>query len=181
MDQDNAKTVTDNGPAFSTPVGDAGISEKKRLMADNVIKNYVILAMGTGLIPSALVDIVAITALEVKMIGDLARAYDFPVPYRLVRYKILISLIGSIGPVYLSARMHAALKSVPLIGHAVYVGMLSITGGAAMYAVGKIFQKHYESGGTFLSSDNSVLRNYFREKYEEGKTVAPGHAKADSS
>ncbi|MFH0997747.1 MAG: DUF697 domain-containing protein [Pseudomonadota bacterium] len=176
MNQDNTKTVTDNEPSLLLPVDDAAISDKKRLEADNTIKNYIILAMGTGLIPSALVDIVAITALEVKMIGDLARVYDFPIPYRLVRYKILISLIGSIGPVYLSAKMHAALKSVPLIGHAVYVGMLSITGGAAMYAVGKIFQKHYESGGTFLSSENSILRNYFREKYQEGKKIVPGYA-----
>ncbi len=176
MNQDNTNAEMDNDPSLSPPVDDAPISDKKKLLADNTIKNYVILAMGTGLIPSALVDIVAITALEVKMIGDLARVYDFPVPHRLVRYKVLISLIGSIGPVYLSVKMHSALKSVPLIGHAVYVGMLSITGGAAMYAVGKVFQKHYESGGTFLSSENSVLKNYFQEKYQEGKKMAPGYA-----
>ena len=154
MNQDNTNAEMDNDPSLSPPVDDAPVSDKKKLLADNTIKNYVILAMGTGLIPSALVDIVAITALEVKMIGDLARVYDFPVPHRLVRYKVLISLIG----------------------HAVYVGMLSITGGAAMYAVGKVFQKHYESGGTFLSSENSVLKNYFQEKYQEGKKMAPGYA-----
>lgn len=176
MNQDYSKTVTDGEPSLSPPVNDdAATLDRKKLIADNTIKNYVILAMGTGLIPSSIVDVVAITALEVKMIGDLARVYDFPVPHRLVRYKILISLIGSIGPVYLSVKMHSALKSVPLIGHAVYVGMLSITGGAAMYAVGKIFQRHYESGGTFLSSENSVLRNYFQEKYQEGKKVAPDY------
>lgn len=176
MNQDNTKTMPNNGASLSPPVDDTAIPDKRRLAADNTIKNYIIMAMGAGLIPSALVDIVVITALEVKMIGDLARVYDFPIPHQLVRYKILISLIGSIGPVYLSVKMHAALKSVPLIGHAVYVGMLSITGGAAMYAVGKIFQRHYESGGIFLSSENSVLRNYFREKYQEGKKVVPSYA-----
>ena len=77
--------------------------------------------------------------------------------------------------------MHAALKSVPLIGHAVYIGMMSVTGGAAMYVVGKIFQTHFESGGTFLSSENSVLRNYFQQKYQEGKKVAPGYAMPNMS
>lgn len=160
----------------SAPLNDKGIPDSIDLKADNIIKNYVILAMGTGLIPSAVIDVVGITALEVKMIGDLAKVYEFPVPQRLVRYKILISLIGSLGPVYLSVRMHSALKSVPLIGHAVYVGMLSITGGAAMYAVGKAFQRHYETGGTFLSSSNAVLRKFFREKYDEGKKIVPGYA-----
>ncbi len=169
MNQDNA---ADKGPAVLSSPERKDLLEKERLLADNTIKNYVILAMGTGLIPSAVVDIVGITALEVKMIGDLARIYDFPIPHHLVRYKILISLIGSIGPVYLSGKMHTAFKSLPLIGHAVYVGMLSITGGAAMYAVGKTFQRHFESGGTFLSSKNSVLKKFFKEKYQEGKTVA---------
>ena len=158
------------------PCDDITVHDTRRLAADNVIKNYVILAMGTGLIPSAIIDVVGITALEVKMIGDLARVYDFPVPHKLVRYKILISLIGSIAPVYLSVKMHSALKSVPLIGHAAYVGMLSITGGAAMYAVGKTFQQHYESGGTFLSSENSVLKKFFKEKYQEGKKAVPDYA-----
>ena len=175
------RNVTDKNLSLSAPEDNAAVPSVKRLAADNIIKNYVILAMGTGLIPSSIIDVVGITALEVKMIGDLARVYDFPVPSKLVRYKILISLIGSIGPVYLSTKMHSALKSVPLIGHAVYVGMLSITGGAAMYAVGKTFQKHYESGGTFLSRENSFLKKYFRQKYREGKKVVPEYVNSTAA
>ncbi|MEI6205659.1 MAG: DUF697 domain-containing protein [Desulfuromonadales bacterium] len=148
------------------------------LRAENCIKNHVVAAMGIGLIPSGLVDVVGITAIEVKLIRDLAPIYNFPVPKTLVAYKILISLIGSVGVVYFSTRMHSALKGVPLVGHAVYVGLLSITGGAAVYAVGKIFQEHYTSGGTFLSKDNRYIRNYFKEKYAEGKQVVKGYSKS---
>ncbi|MBU0485471.1 MAG: YcjF family protein [Proteobacteria bacterium] len=151
----------------------AEVLEKERREADNCIKNYVILAMGAGLLPSALVNVVVVTALEVKMIGSLAQVYEFPVPKKLMLYKILISLIGSLGSVYVSVNSRLAFKGVPLLGHAVYVGMMSVSGAAAMYAVGKIFQHHYESGGTFLSSDNSLLRAYFKEKYEEGKGRVP--------
>jgi len=147
------------------------------MRAENCIKNHVIAAMGIGLIPSALLDVVGITAIEVKMIRDLAVVYDFPVPHKLVAYKVLISLIGSLGPVYISTKMHSALKGVPLVGHAVYVGLLSLTGGAAVYAVGKIFQMHYESDGTFLSKDNKYIREYFKKKYAEGKQVVKGYAR----
>ncbi|MDD5287274.1 MAG: DUF697 domain-containing protein [Desulfuromonadaceae bacterium] len=150
-------------------------TEMLALRAENCIKNHVIAAMSIGLIPSALLDVVGITAIEVKMIRDLAGIYDFPVPHKLVAYKVLISLIGSIGPVYISTKMHSALKGVPLVGHAVYVGLLSLTGGAAVYAVGKIFQMHYESDGTFLSKDNKYIREYFKEKYAEGKQVVKGY------
>jgi len=73
--------------------------------------------------------------------------------------------------------MHKALKGVPLLGYAVFAGLLSITGGAAVYGVGKIFQKHFESGGTFLSSDNSLIRDYFKKQYREGKLAAQEYAR----
>ena len=162
------------GQTETVPLG-KDFSEEVKLRAENCIKNHVIAAMGIGLVPSALVDVVGITGVEVKMIRDLANIYAFPVPNKLVAYKVLISLISSIGAVYFSTRMHAALKGVPLVGHAVYVGLLSLTGGAAVYAVGKIFQKHYESDGTFLSKDNKYIRDYFKEKYSEGKQVVKGY------
>jgi uncharacterized protein (DUF697 family) len=176
MKQDDAKTI-DRSEA-SLPASEDAVEDldTKRRDADLCIKNYVILAMGAGLLPSALVNVVVVTGLEVKMIGSLAEVYEFPVPKKLILYKVLISLIGSLGSVYVSIRSRLALKGVPLLGHAVYVGMMSIAGAAAMYAVGKIFQKHYESGGTFLSSENSILRSYFKEKYEEGKRVVPTFA-----
>jgi uncharacterized protein (DUF697 family) len=151
-------------------------SEAIILRAENCIKNHVIAAMGVGLIPSGLVDVIGITGIEIKLICELAKVYSFPVPNKLVVYKILISLIGSLGVVYFSSKMHSAFKGVPLIGHAVYVGLLSGTGGAAVYAVGKIFQEHYESGGTFLSKDNKYIRNYFKEKYVEGKQAVKGYS-----
>ena len=149
------------------------MSAEQRLRADNCIKNHVIAAMGVGLIPSVVVEVAGVTGIEVKMIRDLAQVYEFPVPHKLVAYKILISLIGSIAPYYLATQMRSAVKVVPLFGHAVYTGFLSVTSGAAVFAVGKIFQKHYESGGTFLSADNSSLRSYFKDKYREGQALAP--------
>ena len=38
------------------------------LRAENCIKNHVIAAMGVGLIPSGLVDVIGITVIEVKLI-----------------------------------------------------------------------------------------------------------------
>lgn len=158
-------------------VENACISESVRLRADNCIKNHVIAAMGVGLVPAVVVDVVGITGIEVKMIRDLARINNFPVPNKLMAYKVLLALMGSIGLVYFSSKVNTLLKGVPLVGYAVYVGMLSVAGGAAVYAVGKIFQKHYESGGTFLSKDNEVIREYFRQKNEEGKQVVKEYLK----
>ncbi len=144
--------------------------------ADACIKNHVIAAMGIGLIPSVMVEVVGVTGIEIKMIRDLAAIYEFPVPRKFVAYKILISLIGSIAPLYFAVRMKSAVKGLPLLGHAAYVGFLSVSNGAAVYAVGKIFQKHFESGGRFLSSDNATLRGFFKDQYTQARLLVPGLA-----
>jgi len=162
MDQMDAEE-----PSPSSSADD--LLHKRRLEANACIQNHVITAMGFGLIPSALLDVIAITGIEVKMIRDLAGLYDVPIPRQLLAYKLLLSLIGSVGIVYFSNKMQSTLKELPLIGHILYIGAFSLSGGAAIYAIGKIFQKHYESGEIFLNSDNKILRDYFLSKYREGK------------
>ena len=148
-------------------------SQTAALRADNIIKKHVIGAMGAGLIPFPVVDMVGVALIEVNMITELAAAYNFPVPRTLVVYKLLISVAGAVGPIFLSIYFQNALKALPLVGHAIYLGAFSLSGGISVYAVGKLFQKHFESGGTFLSSRNSVIRKFFAEKEAEGGTVVP--------
>lgn len=150
--------------------------ELRREKASRCIRNHVLASLGVGLIPSFVVEVASVAAIEVKLIQDLAKIYDFPVPHKLVAYKILISLVGSLGPFYLAAKLKSGVKSVPLAGHAFYAGFLALTNGAAVYAVGKIFQEHYESGGTFLSSKNSTLQRFYKDKFAEGKELVPAIA-----
>jgi predicted transcriptional regulator len=44
--------------------------------------------------------------------------------------------------------------------------------GASTYALGEVFKKHFETGGTFLDFDPERLRKYYNEKFEKGKEVA---------
>ncbi len=148
-------------------------AQTSALKAENIIRKHIIGAMGAGLVPFPIVDIVAVAMLEVNMITELAAAYNFPVPQALVVYKLLISVAGGIGPIFLSLTFENAVKTLPLVGHAIYLGAFSLSGAISVYAVGKLFQKHFESGGTFLSSKNSVLKKFFAEKQAEGRTAVP--------
>ncbi len=140
--------------------------------ADEIIKTYSLVAMGFGLIPTPLVDFAAVLALELKMIQELAENCEFTFPRRQVFFKMVISLAGVIAPLYFVQRYKNLIKAVPGIGHAMTVALV-LTNGASVYAVGKVFQKHFESGGTFLSCDETLIREYFAKKYEEGKRRLP--------
>jgi uncharacterized protein (DUF697 family) len=148
-------------------------AETAALKAENIIKKHIIGAMAAGLIPFPIVDVAGVALLEVNMITELAAAYNFPVPRALVVYKLLISLAGAVGPVFFSLYFRNSVKALPLVGHAIYLGAFSLSGAISVYAVGKLFQKHFESGGTFLSSKNAVIRKFFAEKEAEGRTAVP--------
>jgi hypothetical protein len=158
--------------ATGNPTGPHALPERREL-ANRAIRDYVIAASGTGFVPVPILDAVAIAALEVGLIGKLARIYDFPVPRKLVVYKILISLVASAGPVYFSARLLALAGSMTPISYAAHALLTGGSGAVSVYAVAKVFQKHYESGGTFLTADSLTLKHFFKERYAEGKRVVP--------
>ena len=90
--------------------------ERIALVADRIIRNHMIAAMASGVIPLPLVaDIVAVTCIEVHMITALARLYAFPVPDKIVLYKVMISLAGGIGPAILSSKLENWVRGLPIV------------------------------------------------------------------
>src|SRR5450631_1176599 len=91
------------------------------LKADNIIKNNTMAGMAAVLIPLPLVfDMVAVTAIEVRMITEMAKVYACPIPHRLVLSKILVSIVGGVGPAYFSVKFACAIKTLPFAGQAIY-------------------------------------------------------------
>lgn len=152
--------------------------DEQREAANLCIRRYVLRASGSGLIPSPVVNAVAIAIMEVEMIGELAGIYRYPVPRKLVVYKVLISLAASLGPVYFSTQLLGVTTGFTLAGFATYALLMGSSGAISLYVVGKVFQKHFESGETFLSSDNSIIRKFFKNSYDEGKRVVPNYISA---
>ena len=150
------------------------------LKADLIITRHVIAGMAAGVIPlPILFDIAAVSAIEVNMIARLAKAYSVPVPQRHVVAKVLVSLAGGIAPAYLSAKSTQLITGFPLAGRFIFVAGLSLWSGVSVYAVGKVFQEHFESGGTFLSRDSSVIRAFFDEKKAEARIRVPALIRAE--
>ena len=134
-----------------------------------IVNKYMLWSMGAGIIPIPVVDMAAVTGVQLKMIKDISAVYD--VEFSEVRGKsIITSLLGSIIPNSLSAGfLGSAFKLVPVIGWYAGSVSMSVFSGAATYAIGKVFTQHFASGGTFLSFNPETMREYFKEEYEKGK------------
>ncbi|MEL6636452.1 MAG: SHOCT domain-containing protein [Bacteroidota bacterium] len=142
---------------------------KERLTAaDMVIRNHVIWSMGAGLIPVLIADIFAVSALQLDMIRQLCRVYE--VDFQETQGKAIVTSLTSSTLARIGAG--SLIKMIPGLGSVLGGVTVSVFAGASTYALGEVFKKHFESGGTILDFDPDRLRKYYKEKFEKGKKVA---------
>jgi uncharacterized protein (DUF697 family) len=148
--------------------------DQPEILDDNqkLVKNYMWWSMGAGLVPVPLVDMAAVTGVQLKMLADLSRAYDVKFTEDAGR-KIVLSLLGSLIPNGLARGfLGSLLKIVPVVGTVMGTISMSAFSGAATYAIGKLFIQHYEAGGTLLDLDVTQMNDFFKEKFAEGQNIA---------
>jgi len=140
------------------------MAKTKVEQANRIVRNYMFGAVGMGFVPIPLVvDLVALSALQLKMLDSLANLYH--VEFSKNRGKSLIAaLLGGGVPVSFSSNLTHFLKGVPLIDKI----SMSVLGGASTYAIGKVFIQHFESGGTFLTFEPKKVADYYAQQLEIG-------------
>ena len=135
--------------------------------ADSIIKNHMIWSMGAGFIPVPIADLFAVSAIQLDMIRQLCKLYE--VDFKQTEGKAVITALTGSGLARLGAR---AVKFIPGVGSILGGVTMAILSGASSYALGEVFKKHFETGGTFLDFDPERLKKYYNEKFEKGKEVA---------
>lgn len=136
--------------------------------ADTIIRNHVVWAMGAGFIPVLIADIFAVSALQLDMIRQLCKAYD--VDFQQTQGKAIVTSLTSSTIARVSAG--SLVKLVPGLGSILGGVTTSVFAGASTFALGEVFKKHFESGGTILDFDPARLKKAYQEKFEKGKKVA---------
>jgi len=135
--------------------------------ANKVIKNHMIWSMGAGFIPVPIADLIAVGAIQLDMIRQLSRVYD--IDFKETQGKAIITALTGSSIARIGAR---AVKFIPGVGSILGGITLAVLSGASSYAIGEVFKKHFETGGTFLDFDPDRLKKYYNEKFEKGKALA---------
>jgi uncharacterized protein (DUF697 family) len=136
--------------------------------ADTIIKNHIIWSMGAGLIPVPIVDFFAVSGIQLDMIRQLCKLYDQD--FKESEGKAIITSLTGSGLARMGAK--AMIKFIPGIGSVIGGVTMAVLSGASSYALGEVFKKHFETGGTFLDFDPKRLKKMYNEKFEKGKKVA---------
>jgi uncharacterized protein (DUF697 family) len=139
--------------------------------AESIIKRHTYWAVGAGLIPLPIVDIAAVTAIQLDMLKQICSFYK--IDYSEEQGKAWIVALASSTLSSIVARIGAsAVKTIPVFGTVVGATSMAVISGASTYALGKALSNHFESGGTLNSFNKEKVKKFYEENLKEGKKVA---------
>ncbi len=137
-------------------------------------------SMGAGLVPLPVADLIGVSSVQLKMLAEISKIYE--VPFQQSRGKAAIgSLLGFVFPHAMSTgRVSSLMKAIPVLGVLAGTPSMVLFSGAYTWALGNVFIRHFESGGTLLNFRTEEVREYFKAKFEEARSRAgAGKSTAD--
>jgi uncharacterized protein (DUF697 family) len=128
-------------------VTETGVEDINLARASEVISSSVKWSIGAGLVPFPVLDLVALGAVQTRMLIDLSEVYGQPFGKEAAN-TIVSVLLGTLVPgAAAGAVIGSAIKTAPVGGTLAGMVSMSVFGAAATYAVGKVFTRHLAGGG----------------------------------
>ncbi len=143
------------------------LSEK---IADKSIRHHVYAAMAAGLIPIPFADFAGVAGIQLNLLRKLAKEYNVSFSKDMVK-NLIGALLGGAAPASAGPYLFSLLKAVPVVGLSVGMVSISLVSGASTYAIGKVFNRHFAEGGTFLTFDPREARAFYAEMFRDGQKV----------
>ncbi len=143
----------------------------RSLEADKLIKDYAFGSSMTGFIPIPFLDTLGLIGVQRLMLFRLSKLYETPFSKNLAKVW-LTTLMSGLASRAASPMVGSALKLIPGIGSLIGGTSMAMMAGASTYAVGKVFQQHFENGGTLENFDPEKAKEKFDVEMEKGRELS---------
>lgn len=140
---------------------------EKQQKAAELVRNHVGFSLGAALVPFPGADLLAVSAVQLNMIRQLAKLYQ--VGFLDTLGKNIVSAVVGGGVARLGASL---VKAIPGVGTIIGELTMPVLSGASTYALGRVVANHLHSGGTLENLDLLNARKKYEEEIEEGKKIA---------
>jgi uncharacterized protein (DUF697 family) len=148
---------------------DEQAQKERRQNANRLVRRFAGYTAAAGLVPVPIVDLAAVTGLQVKMLAGLSEIYEVPFSETAGR-SYIAALIGGLVPISgLSLGAMSLVKGVPLLGTILTMTVVPGFAAASTWAVGRVFTLHFERGGTLLNLDLSKMKEDVKSEYGKAK------------
>jgi uncharacterized protein (DUF697 family) len=136
--------------------------------AEAIIRNRVYASLGLGFVPIPLVDLAALTAVQVDMVYRLGKLYGAPFNQQWIR-KAVAFILGSTAPVFFTPSLSGLLRYIPVVGHSLGAASGSLAFGTATYLVGWAFARRFAKGEAIGEKDFQSIGEEVKAGFEKGK------------
>jgi len=133
--------------------------------AAQLVDSCSLLSGGAGLIPIPVADVAAVAAVQLDMLRRLSKIYGVPFSANMGK-SIIASLAGSLVPASSATAttigLASLVKSIPGIGTVLGALSMPVFSAGATYIIGKVFIRHFASGGTLLDFNPPDYREFIK-------------------
>ncbi len=135
--------------------------------AAKIVRNHALASVAAGVVPIPIVPTGILVGIHMRMAKKLAELYDVEFYDRRAE-----SIIGSLVGLSAVSTVSSLLRLIPGAGQILFgIGALTLPA-ASTYALGRVFIKHFESGGTFLTFDAERGKKEYEENLETARKEA---------
>lgn len=141
---------------------------EREARASAIVRSNMGWSAGAGLLPIPGLDIAAVVGVQANMLRQIAQVYGVPFKANLAKELIGV-LIGGGGTALVGGAAGSLAKVLPVVGTVAGMITMPAVAAASTWAIGKVFIRHFESGGTFLDLDPARARAHYAEEFSAAK------------
>ena len=158
-------------PEPKEPIVETKEGTSRDAAADEVIRRHVAYSIAGGAIPIPIVDLTAVTAVQLDMLKQLAKTYE--VEFDGASSRAFVTSITSALAGNMVARTGASLvKFVPGIGWLAGGIAEAVLTGASTYAVGNLFKRLFAERRPIEDLDFAAVKDEVASYFDKGREVA---------
>jgi len=140
------------------------MSKSNATKADEIIDKYILWSMGAGAIPLPLLDIAALTTVQLNMLKELSDLYGKEYSETFGR-----TLISSLAGSTLTKIAASLIKFIPGVGSMLGAVPMVVLSGASTYAMGQVFKKQLQVDGVTSMFSYDYAKKVYDDAFETGK------------
>jgi uncharacterized protein (DUF697 family) len=133
--------------SVSSAATDVDLEDARLTRVGEIISSAIKWSAAAGLVPIPVLDLVALGAVQTRMLMDLSAVYDQSFGKEAANSVVSV-LLGTLIPGVLGgAVIGSVAKTIPVGGTIAGMATMSAFSAASTYAVGKVFTRHLARGG----------------------------------
>jgi uncharacterized protein (DUF697 family) len=134
-----------------------------------IVQDHAALAMVSSLVPVPFVEFAAVSAIHLNMIENLTR--EFGLDFRPDKARAIIAaIVSGYASRYIGSLVTGSFaKFFPGLGSIIALVTLPSVAGSLTYALGRVFVRHFEMGGSLLDFDCGQAKPGFLQEVERSR------------